>query len=237
MKATLRIFRQDSGDRPETRRFDEFEVEAEPGATLASALFSIQANPVTTSGRRVAPVAFESACRGDGCGACVLLVNGQVRLACRTALVAPKRGVIRIEPLSKLPVVRDLIVDRSGLDRALADVRAWLAPDSPPASSEVAAALDACSRCGACLEACPEWGAGSLFVGAAVLAEVHRLDQVDPEHARERERALMAPGGIADCAGAKNCVEVCPEGLPLFDSILELNRRTTRHWLRALLRR
>jgi succinate dehydrogenase / fumarate reductase iron-sulfur subunit len=237
VKAKLRILRQDSRHRPETRRFEEFEVEPTPGATLATALFTIQANPVTLDGKRVAPVAFESACRGDGCGACVLLVNGQARSACRTPLEAPKRGAIRIEPLSKLPLVRDLIVDKSALDATLLERRAWLAPESVPTGSEVVAKLDACSRCGACLEACPEWGAGSHFVGAAVLGEVHRLDQLEPERGLERRRALMAPGGIADCAGARNCVEVCPEGLPLFDSILELNHQTTRHWLRALLRR
>ena len=34
----------------------------------------------------------------------------------------------------------------------------------------------------------------------------------------------MGPGGVADCANAQNCIQVCPKEIPLTESIAEVNR-------------
>lgn len=236
----LRIQRQDSPSAPETLRFEEFQVEDGPGDSIATALFSVRQRPVTTDGQRVAPVAFESACRADGCGACTLLVNGHVRSACRTLLAdaRPKRGPVVLAPLSKFPLVRDLVVDRSRLRAARKKLGAWL--EEPPAAHVplALAELDRCTECGACFEACPETSAGR-YVGAAALNEVRLLNELAagaPAQGRRLD-ASMADGGVAGCGKAQVCIEVCPERIPLFDSILVLQRQTTRRWLRTLLRR
>ncbi len=49
------------------------------------------------------------------CGACAMLINERPRLACSTFLHMLKGSTITLEPLSKFPLVRDLIVDRSNL--------------------------------------------------------------------------------------------------------------------------
>ena len=49
------------------------------------------------------------------CGACAMLINERPRLACSTFLHTLKGSTITLEPLSKFPLVRDLIVDRSNL--------------------------------------------------------------------------------------------------------------------------
>jgi len=237
-KVVLRILRQDSPAEPETRRFEEFAVKAAPGDSIASALFALRASPVTLDGQRVAPVAFESACRGDRCGACTLLVNGHVRSACRTSLLGarPKRGPVVLEPLSKLPLVRDLIVDKSPLRAARQRLGAWLEEPTEEAHAPFAlAVIDRCSECGACFEACPETSRDG-FAGAAALNEVRLLNALGAGAARASARldAVMGPGGIADCGKARVCVEVCPEGIPLFDSILGLERDATRRWLGTL---
>jgi succinate dehydrogenase / fumarate reductase iron-sulfur subunit len=46
-----------------------------------------------------------------------------------------------------------------------------------------------------------------------------------------RIEQLMAPGGVADCGKAQNCVEVCPAQIPLVDSIQHMARETTRRLL------
>jgi len=234
----LRVRRQDAPDRPETARYEEFDIAVEPGDTLSTALHALREQPVTRDGRRVAPVAFESACRGAGCGTCALLVNGRARLACRTSLesVRPKRGPIVLEPLSKLPLVRDLVVDKSPMQARLLQVRAFASAELGPAPQGIAA-LDRCTECGACLDACPETGSERPFVGPAALHEAHLLNRLDPTRARERLDAAMQGGGVAECGKARNCVDVCPERIPLFDSILGLNHDTARLWLGFLLRR
>jgi len=241
-RVLLRIRRQDGPDRPETRRFDEFEVVAERTDTVATALFAIQRHPVTTRGERVSPVAFDSSCRSDGCGACTLLLNGRVRSACRAHLLRerPKRGPIVLEPLGKLPLVRDLVVDRSPLRRRLLHARAFVDGALRERDSTLdLAALDRCTGCAACFEACPQTGPLSPFVGPAALNEGRLLNALAPsaDERRSRLRALMSPGGIQDCGKARTCVEVCPENIPLFESILELSADTARLWLSSLLGR
>jgi succinate dehydrogenase / fumarate reductase iron-sulfur subunit len=241
VKVVLRIQRQDSAALPDTLRSEDFEVNAAVGDSVATALFAIAARPVTTDGARVSPVAFESACRGSACSACMLLVNGHVRSACRTELlrVRPKRGPVVLAPMSKLPLVRDLIVDRSRLRtlRARFAERPSTAADQRPLLPRAMSELDRCTECGACYEACPETR-GARFVGPAALHEARlALEVADGDARSALLDAATSTGGISTCSGARVCVEVCPEKLPLVESLLLLNRESTRHWLRTLLRR
>src|SRR5262245_34796353 len=124
----LRIRRQDGRDMQETRRWEEFKVPYLPQMNVNSALQHIQKNPVTTEGKEVAPVVWEAACLEEVCGSCTMVINGRVRQACSALVdqVAPKGEVITIEPMSKFPVERDLVVDRSRMFEALKRVRAWI---------------------------------------------------------------------------------------------------------------
>ena len=57
-----------------------------------------------------------------------MLINGKARMAC-SALVDNLEQPIRVEPLSKFPLVRDLQVDRSVLFENLMRVKAWVPVD------------------------------------------------------------------------------------------------------------
>jgi succinate dehydrogenase / fumarate reductase iron-sulfur subunit len=81
-KVKLRVQRQDGPDKPETRRWEEFEVPWEPQMNVISALMHIQKHPVTVGGATVAPVVWEMSCLEEVCGACTMLVNGKVRQSC-----------------------------------------------------------------------------------------------------------------------------------------------------------
>jgi succinate dehydrogenase / fumarate reductase iron-sulfur subunit len=85
------------------------------------------------------------------------------------------------------------------------------------------------------LEACPQYGSRTDFVGAAALNDSRRLalHPIGRLQRRERLEATMAPGGVADCGKAQNCVEVCPMQIPLVDSIQELARETSKHLIRS----
>jgi succinate dehydrogenase / fumarate reductase iron-sulfur subunit len=90
--------------------------------------------------------------------------------------------------------------------------------------------------CGCCLEACPQYGPQSKFIGPQAINQV-RLFNSHPTGANtasERLEAVMGEGGITDCGDAQNCVKVCPKQIPLTESIAEVSRQTTRHGLKKL---
>jgi succinate dehydrogenase / fumarate reductase iron-sulfur subunit len=236
----LRIKRQDNQEAPS--RWEEFTVPYRSGANVLTCLMDIQKNPVTADGRKTTPVTWESSCLEEVCGACSMLVDGRVRQGC-TALVDNLGDTITLEPMTKFPVVRDLVVDRSRMFESLKKVHAWIDLDGtydlgpgPRVAPEVQDAryvMSTCMTCGCCLEACPQINPRSEFVGAAALNQV-RLFNEHPTgklHKDVRLNAIMQPGGIVDCGNAQNCVEVCPKEIPLTESIAHLYRETTWHGL------
>lgn len=244
-KVHLRILRQESPDKPETRRWEEFMVPYLPQMNVVAALQQIQKHPQTTNGQDVTPVTWECSCLEEVCGACTMIVNGKVRQSCSALVdqIAPNGEVITLEPMSKFPLIRDLQVDRSQMFDSLKKAKAWIfldgshelgpGPREAPTQQEERYALSRCMTCGCCLEACPQFNDSSPFVGAAVISQV-RLFNLHPSgkmNAGERLDALMDEGGIADCGKAQNCVEVCPKEIPLLDSIAVVSRETTKRLL------
>lgn len=164
----LRILRQDRPQQPSY--WQRFRIGYEPGLNVTSVLQRIAARPLTTAGEHVSPVAYEANCLEEVCGACTMLVNGRVRQACSALvdrLLAEPSGIIELRPMSKFPVVRDLVVNRRRLFRALQKVQAWISVDdyydrgpAPRQSQEEqqqAYPLSTCMSCGCCLEACPQY--------------------------------------------------------------------------------
>ncbi len=114
----VRILRQ---DKPHTASYwERFRLDYEPGLNVTSVLQRIAAHPITTAGQAVAPVAYEANCLEEVCGSCSMLINGRVRQACSALidhLLAESSEPIDLRPLSKFPVIRDLIVARERLFR------------------------------------------------------------------------------------------------------------------------
>jgi len=162
------VLRQDGPRRP--GYWEHHRVPYEPDMNVISVLQKIAAQARTADGRPVAPVAWECNCLEEVCGACTMLVNGRVRQAC-TALVdrlleeEPRR--IELRPMSKFPVLRDLVVDRARMFETLGRIEAWLPVDSyldlgpgprqSQDSQQIAYLLSKCMTCGCCLEACPQY--------------------------------------------------------------------------------
>ena len=100
-----------------------------------------------------------------------MLVNGRTRKACSALvdrLLEENPAEIELRPMSKFPVVRDLVVDRTRLFRALKNVKGWMpvdgyydmgpGPQQSPAEQQAIYPLSECMSCGCCLEACPQYG-------------------------------------------------------------------------------
>ena len=238
----LRIKRRQRPDEP--ARWEEFELRYRPHMNVITCLRDIAERPVTRDGRESSPVSYESNCLEEVCGACAMIINGQPRQAC-SALVDDLEQPIRLEPMTKFPLVRDLVVDRSKMFEDLKRTQCWIpidgtydlgeGPRMAPATQEVGYPLARCMSCGNCLEICPKVNEHTQFVGAAILSQV-RLFNMHPTgklHAAERLEALMGPGGIEDCDNAQNCVKVCPKGIPLTESIAAVNGQVIRHALKT----
>jgi succinate dehydrogenase / fumarate reductase iron-sulfur subunit len=242
----FKIKRQDRPDSPPY--WEEFKMPYAPQHNVISALMYLREHPVNARGQRVAPVAWESNCLEEVCGACSMIVNGIPRQAC-AALVDELEQPVVLEPFSKFPVVRDLAVDRRRMFDALGQVKAWVpldgaqdihepAPRISPVEQSRRYVFSRCMTCGCCMEACPQYHDQSAFIGPAPLGQVamHNAHPTGAYFNAERLHAIMGPGGITDCGNAQNCAKVCPKDIPLTEAIGELGRQTTVQWLRDLLR-
>jgi succinate dehydrogenase / fumarate reductase iron-sulfur subunit len=238
----LRIQRQDGPDAQPYKQ--EFRLTYKQGINIIACLQEIARNPVDARGERVVPPVWDCSCLEEVCGACSMLVNGRPMQSCSTLIDNLPDGPIELAPLSRYPVVRDLIVDRRPMFEALKRIEGWIhldgtydlgpAPRRSPEEQQVAYAFSRCMTCGCCMEACPQYDGHDpeQFIGPAPLGQAYYfgLNPTGKMHQGERLDALMGPGGITTCGNAQNCVEVCPKEIPLTEAIAQLNRQVNRKW-------
>jgi succinate dehydrogenase / fumarate reductase, iron-sulfur subunit len=188
------------------------------------------------------PIAFDHDCREGICGSCSLMINGAAHgpmkgtATCQLHMRSFEDGdVINVEPwrAKAFPVIRDLVVDRTALDRIIQaggfitaatggaqDANAILVPKiSADASMDAAA----CIGCGACVAACPNASA-SLFT-AAKISHLGHLPQGQPERYR-RVLSMVEQMELEDFGGCTlygECQEACPKEISI-DTITRMNR-------------
>jgi succinate dehydrogenase / fumarate reductase iron-sulfur subunit len=188
------------------------------------------------------PIAFDHDCREGICGSCSLMINGVAHgptrgtATCQLHMRSFQDGdVIYIEPwrARALPVIRDLTVDRSALDRIIAaggyiSAPTGSAPDGNTIlipKEDVDTAMDAaqCIGCGACVAACPN-GSASLFT-AAKISHLGLLPQGQPERYQRALRMVrqMDAEGFGHCTLYGECQEACPKEISI-DTITRMNR-------------
>jgi len=188
------------------------------------------------------PIAFDHDCREGICGMCGFMINGRAHgplagtTVCQLHMRHFKDGdELWLEPFRAraFPLIRDLAVDRSALDRIIAaggyiSVNAGSAPDAnaipiPKPVAEKAMDAAACIGCGACVAQCPN-AAAALFTGAKV-AHLGLLPQGQPER-YERVLNMVAQAareGFGHCTNVGECEAVCPKRIKL-EVIARLNR-------------
>ena len=228
MKLTLEIWRQ-AGPTQEGH-FETVQVDDASEQMSILELLDHVNNNLVEDGKEA--FAFASDCREGICGQCGLVIDGiahgpEVTTTCQLHMRSFSDGeTITIEPWRStgFPVLRDLIVDRSALDRVMeqggyVSMDAGTAPDADTMhinheTSEYSLDHAACIGCGACVAACPN-GAAHLFTGAKL---VHlSLMPLGKEERGRRARNMVddLEANFGHCSLYGECADVCPAGVPL----------------------
>ena len=192
------------------------------------------------------PIEFESDCREGICGACGCVINGQAHgpwqstTVCQLHMRAFHDGdTIVIEPwrAAAFPVIKDLVVDRSGFDRIIAaggytSAKSGGHPDAnvhliPKRVADDAFEAATCIGCGACVAACPNASA-HLFTGAKI-SQYAELPQGQPEREIRARRMIeqMDAEGFGNCTNIGECRAVCPKEISI-DYIARMRREHLR---------
>lgn len=192
------------------------------------------------------PVEFDSDCREGICGSCSMMVNGCAHgpelgaTTCQLHMRAFRDGeTVVIEPwrAKAFPVIKDLVVDRSAMDRIMAaggytgaksgrhiDANAILIPKE---TQEKAMDAAECIGCGACVAACPNASA-ALFTGAKI-TQYALLPQGAPLREERVKRMVeqMDKEGFGNCSNIGECSAACPKSIKI-DVIATMRREFVR---------
>ncbi len=216
-KAKIRVqrFNPDTDDKPS---FQTFEVGVTRDTTVLEALHDIKAEQDGT-------LTFRRSCRHAICGSCAMNVNGKNLLICKTPLqdVLDGKDQVTIRPLPYLPIIKDLVVDRSSFWAQYMRVKPWLIPpDNVPekefrVSSEEVEALnnaETCIMCGACYSACQVVALNKRYIGPHALLKAF-LRVLDPRDSQPADRLadLSGDDGVYRCHTIFNCIDACPKEL------------------------
>jgi succinate dehydrogenase / fumarate reductase iron-sulfur subunit len=216
-RVTVRIqrFNPDVDKKP---YLQDFQVELTPGKTILDTLHEIKEEFDGS-------VTFRRSCRHAICGSCAMNVNGMNTLVCETPLRdhIDRRGTITIRPLPYLPIIKDLVVDRSKFWEQYLRVKPWLIPpDNVPekefrmSPEEHAALRDAehCIMCGACYSSCQVIALNKTYIGPHALLKAF-LRVMDPRDSAPLVRLddLDQGDGVYRCHTIFNCIDACPKNL------------------------
>lgn len=228
MKLNLKIWRQKSSK--DKGGFVDYKVEnISPNMSFLEMLDVLNEKIILEGGE---PIAFDNDCREGICGMCGLYINGRPHgpqsgtTTCQLHMRSFRDGeLITIEPwrCGAFPIVKDLIVDRSALDKIIMaggfiSVSTGAAPEAntipvPRDDSENSMDAAQCIGCGACIAACPN--ASAMLFTAAKISHLGLLPQGQPER---KKRALsmvkaMDDAGFGGCTNHGECEAACPKNV------------------------
>ena len=237
LNLTLKVWRQNGPDDP-----GHFDLITAPGINDEMSfleMLDIVNERLIDEGKDA--IVFDHDCREGICGTCSLMIDGQAHgpqqgtATCQLHMRLFSDGdEIVIEPwrAAAFPVIKDLMVDRSPLDRIVeaggfitADTGG--APDANPIpipKSVADSAMDAaaCIGCGACVAACPN-SAAQLFT-AAKASHLNLLPQGQAERYRRVEAMVdTMEDFFGSCTNHGECQEACPKSISI-DFIALMNK-------------
>jgi succinate dehydrogenase / fumarate reductase iron-sulfur subunit len=226
----LRRFDPESGEPP---YWDEHEIELEPHRSVLEGILQARA-------RFDGSIGIRCSCRAAICGSCGVRVNGQPGLACHTHLDAASAssadGVIEVEPMGNMPVIKDLIVDMEAVHwKKIRAVTPWLLGREPVPEREHVVPREtmvditqtmACIQCGACVSDCLAMEVDDEFIGPAALAKAYRFvgDPRDSEREARLRELAEDEHGLYTCTHCFKCVDACPKGVDPMGQIMRLRR-------------
>ena len=238
MNLTLKVWRQKHADA--SGRFVTYAAQnVSPDMSFLEMLDVVNEGLIA---RGEAPIAFEHDCREGICGSCGFVINGvphgprRGTTVCQLHMRMFKDGdVLTLEPwrARAFPSIKDLVVDRSALDRIIQaggfiTAPTGGAPDAnalliPKADVDRAFDAAACIGCGACVAACPN--ASAMLFTAAKVSHLGLLPQGQPER-WDRARDMVAAMDremFGSCTNMRECEAACPKEIGIA-FIARLNR-------------
>ena len=182
-------------------------------------LYDVEGKPATR-------IRWECSCMQAVCGGCAMIINGVPALACSTFADEVKGEELVLEPLSKFPVVADLIVDRSSIYENLIRAKAYLESlaVSDPRQHDHQYSVAKCLKCGLCLEVCPNYRPGGEFFGATLANESYLIASQTANKKSQAIKEYKTHFG-AGCSKALSCQSVCPMKIETITSIMKMNRK------------
>jgi succinate dehydrogenase / fumarate reductase iron-sulfur subunit len=237
LNLTLKVWRQESAAEP--GRFETYDAPGISDDMSFLEMLDLVNERLIERGER--PIEFDHDCREGICGSCGLMVNGRAHgpesatAVCQLHMRKFTDGdTIVIEPwrAAGFPVLRDLMVDRTSLDRIIeaggfVSVNTGSAPDAnliliPKEAADSAMDAAACIGCGACVAACPN-SAANLFT-AAKLEHLNQLPQGQSERFQRTEAMVEEmERWFGSCTNHGECEEACPKEISI-DFIAYMNR-------------
>jgi succinate dehydrogenase / fumarate reductase iron-sulfur subunit len=242
MNFKLRVWRQKDA-RSKGKLVDYEAKDVSPNTSFLEML-DIVNERLTLGGQE--PIAFDSDCREGICGTCSLTINGEAHgpdhpgAACELYMRKFRDGeTVTVEPfrVKSFPLIKDLVVDRSALDRIVQaggfiSARAGSAPEAnaipvPKTSADLAMEAAACIGCGACAAACPN--ASAMLFTSAKVSHLALLPQGHPERESRVLKMVrqMDAEGFGNCTNTYECEAVCPAEISA-SFISKLNREYAR---------
>jgi fumarate reductase (CoM/CoB) subunit B len=218
LKVSVQRYNPDIDDEP---YFQDFDVEFVPGMTVLDVLLDIQ-------DKFDSSLAFRWECRGGQCGSCAVRVNTIARISCRTK-VEPDEPLV-LEPLEKMPIIKDLVTDMAQVTHRLRRIRPYVARDKSPERPEIIHAeqieqlrdIRKCIECSACLSNCPIVHETWDYPGPMIIRQLARLE-LDPRDVEDRV-AMAMNEAVYSCTTCKMCEDICPKKIKIPSLAVELLR-------------
>ena len=181
---------------------------------------------IDTEGNPATRVRWECSCLQAVCGGCAMVICGVPALACNTFVDEVTKTDLVLEPLSKFPVIADLMVDRSIIYENLNNAKAYIENRSviSKQNNPLEYSIAKCLKCGLCLEVCPNYLPGGDFYGAAFANESYLITTQSAENPTQTVKEYRKHFG-AGCSKALSCQTVCPVGIETITSIMKMNRK------------
>jgi len=234
----LKVWRQINTD--QKGNFQTYDMENISTEMSFLEMFDVLNEKLVHEGKE--PIAFDHDCREGICGTCSMYINGRPHgpwegtTTCQLHMRAFENGdTIVVEPwrAKAFKVIKDLIVDRTSLDRVIqaggfisVNTGSYVDANTIPINkvhSDASFAAAACIGCGACVAACKNASA-MLFVSA----KVSHLSHLPQGQVERKKRVLnmvaqMDKEGFGSCTNTGACEAECPKEISL-TNIVNLNK-------------
>jgi succinate dehydrogenase/fumarate reductase iron-sulfur protein len=193
------------------------------GTTILEALQYIQDNLDET-------LTFRHSCRMGICGSCGINVNGKPLLACYTQVLDLGVDSVTLEPLSNMPIIKDLVVDIQPFFDTFKKIKTFLVKPEEELTKMVEFVqnpidlkkywdLTLCTKCSICYSACPA-AIDERFLAPAALTANYRFI-TDSRDGGCDERLKTMADNIWLCTQCNSCTLFCPKLVSCANSIVD----------------